>query len=188
MVIVPRLPLMVALTVAATPMVVTLNVVVEAPAGTVTFVGADAEVLLELRFTIVPLVPAGPLRFTEPMDTPPPTIDAGESATETRAAELIVSVADWTEAPSVAVRVTETVEPTPIVVAVNTPEVLPAAMVTDAGTVALVELEVSEITLPEGPAGPFRVTVPVAEVPPVTAVGEMESPETWAGVTVREAV
>jgi hypothetical protein len=54
---------------------------------------------------------------------------------------------------------------------------LPAPTVTDVGTVAeALLLESATMTPPEG-AGPLRVTVPVAGVPPVTLVGLTESEE-----------
>jgi len=49
---------------------------------------------------------------------------------------------------------------------VNVAEVLPAATVTEGGTLAApLELE-SETLVPPGPAGPVKVTVPVEELPP----------------------
>ena len=57
-------------------------------------------------------------------------------------------------------------------VAVNVTPVLPAGIVTEAGTVAApVLLLVNVTTIPAGGAGPVRVTVPVEFVPPVTVVG-----------------
>jgi len=61
---------------------------------------------------------------------------------------------------------------TAVVETVNVAVVDPAATVTDAGTVALVELELSETVSPPVGAVPFRVTVPVELVPPTTEVGE----------------
>ena len=45
-----------------------------------------------------------------------------------------------------------------------------------------------ETTAPPAGAGPFRVTVPVAGVPPVTLVRLRASEETTGGITVSEAV
>ena len=77
---------------------------------------------------------------------------------------------------------------TGVVLTVNVTEVEPAGTVTEAGTVALVELEDRLTTVPPVPAAPFRVTVPVELVPPVTVVGDSEIELRTAGVIVRVAV
>jgi hypothetical protein len=68
--------------------------------------------------------------------------------------------------------------------------VAPAAIVTDAGTVAaFVLLLVSATTVPPAGAAVVSVTVPVLAAPPVTAVGFSESVATPAdGLTVRFAL
>jgi hypothetical protein len=70
----------------------------------------------------------------------------------------------------------------------NVAEVAPAGMVTDAGTVAAAELEVSRTTAPPVGAGPLRVAVPCAPVPPMTELGETVTPVGGAGSTVSVAV
>lgn len=60
---------------------------------------------------------------------------------------------------------------TPTVFTVNVTEVFPAAMVTDAGTVADLELLESLTTIPPVGAGPLRVKVPVEVLVPATDVG-----------------
>lgn len=77
---------------------------------------------------------------------------------------------------------------TGVVLTVNVTEVEPAGTVTEAGTVALVELEDRLTTVPPVPAAPFRVTVPVELVPPVTVVGDSETELRTAGVIVRVVV
>ncbi len=68
--------------------------------------------------------------------------------------------------------VTGVVELTVVVVTVNVAVVAPAVTVTLAGTVATaVLLLVSVTTAPPVGAALLNVTVPVEEVPPVTAVG-----------------
>ena len=67
--------------------------------------------------------------------------------------------------------VAEAVADTDCVVTVNVALLAPAAMVTEAGTVAEVLL-LDRVTLaPPVGAAAVRVTVPVAEVPPVTLAG-----------------
>ena len=56
--------------------------------------------------------------------------------------------------------------------------VLPAATVTEAGTVAEALLLESETDTPPVGAAPLKVTVPVADVPPVTLAGLTETEET----------
>jgi hypothetical protein len=64
-----------------------------------------------------------------------------------------------------------------IVVTVKVAVVLPAATVTLAGTVAAVLLLDRATEMPPLGAEPLKVTVPVAEVPPVTLVGLTETEE-----------
>ena len=70
----------------------------------------------------------------------------------------------------------------------NVAEVAPAAIVTDEGTVAAAELELSSTTAPPVGAGPPRVAVPTTLVPPVTEAGATETPVSAAGSTVSVAV
>jgi len=72
---------------------------------------------------------------------------------------------------------------------VNVAMVDPPGMVALDGTVAAEGLSLErETTAPPLGAGPFRVTVPVEEFPPVTVVGLRRSEERTAGLTVSEAV
>ena len=71
---------------------------------------------------------------------------------------------------------------------VNVAVVAPAATVTDAGTVALVELELKVTAMPPEGAAPLSVTVPVELVPPRTDVGETERETRDGGLTVNVAV
>jgi len=68
--------------------------------------------------------------------------------------------------------VTDVLLATALVLTVNVPVVAFASTVTVEGTVAAaVLLLLSATTTPPLGAGPFRVTVPVEEAPPVTEVG-----------------
>ena len=60
-----------------------------------------------------------------------------------------------------------------------------AAIVTDAGAVAYGKLDDRLTTLPLGPAGPVKVTVPVEDDPPTTAVGLSVRDCTTAGLIMR---
>jgi hypothetical protein len=73
--------------------------------------------------------------------------------------------------------VAETDDVTVLVETLNVAVVLPAATVTEAGTVADALLLESETETPPEGAAPLKVTVPVAAVPPVTLAGLTESEE-----------
>jgi hypothetical protein len=78
---------------------------------------------------------------------------------------------------------------TGVVVTVNVAEVAPAATVTLAGTcAAAVLLLESMTTAPADGAGPFKVTVPVEAVPPITEVGLSLTELRVVAVTVKVAV
>ena len=77
---------------------------------------------------------------------------------------------------------------TAVVLTVNVAEVAPAAIVTEAGTVALAKLDVRLTTVPPGPAGPFRVAVPVEGLPPMTDEGARVRLVSAAGLIVSVAV
>ena len=76
-----------------TPVVLTVNVAVVAPAATVTEAGTVALVLLDDRVTAAPPVPAALERVTVPVEEFPPETDVGLTATEVTVGPLIVSVA-----------------------------------------------------------------------------------------------
>jgi hypothetical protein len=78
---------------------------------------------------------------------------------------------------------------TNLVETVNVALVLPAGIVTLAGTVAVaVALLVRATTAPPGGAGPESATVPVEDIPPITDAGLNLTEFSAAGVTVRVAV
>jgi hypothetical protein len=74
------------------------------------------------------------------------------------------------------------------VVAVKFALVAPAGTVTVAGTVTLGLDETNVTTAPSGPAGPFRVTLPVDTAPPTTKFGVKETALGIDGVIARVAV
>lgn len=78
---------------------------------------------------------------------------------------------------------------TGLVVTVNVAVVAFAATVTVAGTCPAEVLLLDRLTTaPLAGAGPFRVTVPVEEVPPITVLGLNVTVLTTGAVTVSEAV
>ena len=91
--------------------------------------------------------------------------------------------------PLVAEIVTDLVVVTVLVVTVNVAVVVPAATVTLAGTVATeVKLLERVITAPPVAAGPFKVTVPVEGVPPLTLLGFRVRALSTGAVTVKVVV
>src|SRR5205085_2765564 len=103
----------------------------------------------------------------------PPMTFAGETATDVTliGAERTVIVVDRS-LPSEAVIVTGVSEATTLVVMANVVDVVPVGTVTDAGTLATDELELTSVTtLPAPVAGLSSVTVAVALVPPIGDAG-----------------
>jgi hypothetical protein len=80
----PSIPLMVAILVFVTGAVVMPKVAEVAPTGTVTDAGTVAQLMLHDNVTTVPLVDAGPLMVTVPVDDVPPTTDVGATPTLTK--------------------------------------------------------------------------------------------------------
>lgn len=189
---VPDLPLavavIVAVTGAATPVVVTVKVPVVAPAATVTVAGTVAAALFDARLTVKPPVGAAPVRVTVPVDVAPPRTDVGLSETAETPAGVTVRFA--LAVPPLAAAEIEAVvlAPTAVVETVNVAVVAPAATVTVAGTVAAPLPEVRLTVRPPVGALPVIVTVPVDVAPPCKVVGLSETAETAATLTVSVAV
>jgi hypothetical protein len=78
--------------------------------------------------------------------------------------------------------------PTGVVLMLNAADDCPAATNTLAGTVALVEFDPRVTVSPPVGAFPFRVTVPVDELLPITVAGETETLESATGLIVRPPV
>jgi len=129
---------------------------------------------LELnRTTFAPVAPAGPdsvtVANTEFCD--PPTTRVGESAMLWTDTGFTARVAVFVVVPYLAVIVAVAARVTVEVVIVNVPVNDPAGMTTVAGTCALALLDVRLIVV--GPdATALMLTVPLAEEPPATEVGE----------------
>ena len=82
------------------------------------------------------------------------------------------------------------VDATAVVFMTNLAVVPPTGMMTDAGSVAEVDEELSlTVRLPLfGPGCAFSVTTPLELTPPATLVGERVIPITWNGLSVRVVV
>jgi hypothetical protein len=83
----------------------------------------------------------------------------------------IVRTAVFEEVASVAVMVAELLVPTRLVRTKNVADVFPAGIVSEAGTLADVELLDSSTSSPFLPAGPLNVIVPVKLLPPRIVLG-----------------
>ena len=172
----------------ATVRVVTVKVVLVLPAGTVTLAGTvAAEVLPLVSVTTVPPVGAAPFKVTVPVEDVPEVTDVGFNVTDdTETGGVTVSTALWLLPEAAAVIVTAVDVATVRVVTVKVVLVLPAGTVTLAGTVAAEVLPlVSVTTVPPVGAAPFKVTVPVEDVPEVTDVGFNVTDDT-AGVVLND--
>ena len=135
--------------------------------------------------TTVPLGPAGPFKVTVPVEELPPITDEGLAISDASAAGLIVSFAVSIKPADVADIVATDWEFTPAVVTLNDADCCPADTVTVPGVEAEARLLDRLTTVPAGPAGPLKVTVPDEELPPVTTVGVSASEESTAGTMVR---
>jgi hypothetical protein len=173
----------------ATAKVVIVNVADVLPEGTATEVGTvAAAVLLLCRATLTPPVGAGPVRVTVPVEDPPPLTLVGLTVTDVRltggvvTVGVTVSVALWFE-PKEPVMITAVLALTALVLMEKVALVFPAVITTLAGVCAAAVLLLDSATAaPPLGAGPLRVTVPVAPVPPTTLVGLTEIDErTTAG-------
>jgi len=170
----------------AVPAVAIENVAVEAPAGTLTDPATVAPAVDD-RLTVAPPLGAGRLSMTVPFAELPPTIEVGDTLTPAKSGVSTVSAAVKLILPNVAVTVADTFPVTAVVVIVKFPDVAPAGTVTLAGTAALELFEARLTTVPEDGAGPFKVTVPVEDVPPTTEEGFMVNVARPAGLIVSVA-
>ena len=107
-----------------------------------------------------------------PVDAIPPGTLAGLRLIETRASGVIVSVVDFDVPLSDAVTVVVTELVTDSVEIGKVAVVAPPATMTGPLTIALELLEVTVIEAPPEGAGLTSVTVPVAEFPPITELGD----------------
>ena len=121
---------------------------------------------------VKPPVGAGPEMETLPAELTPPTTVVGFSVTEESTGASTSNFADVLLEPNTALIVETMFEATDTVETLKVPDVWPAAILTDAGTLATVARLLERVTvLPPAAAGPFRVTVPRELAPPVNTFG-----------------
>jgi len=154
---------------AVTAVVVTLNVAVVAPDGTMTLGGTVAVGSELTRPTRVPPAGAAALKVTVPVAVPPPWTLVGATLTEVSVTEAAgartINVAVLLTPPSVAVRIAGVSAVTAAVAMSKVALVVAAGTVTLAGTVADGSA-LESVTTVSPVAGKSRVTVPVAVPPP----------------------
>lgn len=150
--------------------------------------GHVAAVKLLARATTTPPGPAGPFNITVPVDVLPPVTLTGYRLRDARASGLTVRMATLEVPPCVAVIVAETELETDVVEIGKLADRVPEAIVTEGGTFTSLVLEPRDRMSPPDGAKPLRVTVPDADVPPTTVVGETVKFDNTAGTTVKVAV
>jgi hypothetical protein len=183
-------PVIVAVVLTATAVVLIVKVAVRAPAATVTLAGTTAAELLLCRVTIAPPGGAAPFNVAVPVEEAPPVTVCGLLVSDNKIAGLIVRVAVFA-VPYVAVITTEEVAATPLVVIEKVAVVAPADTLTLLGVCAIAVLLLESVTwAPPVGAALLRVTVPVELLPPTKLVGLTVSDVRVAagGLIVRTAV
>jgi len=154
-----------AVCVVVTELVVTVNVPVVEPLGTVVVAGTCTAELLELSVTATPEDPAPAEIVTVPVLLLPPRTEFGLMETETTPKGLTLIPPTWTCPLELPVMRTLCWLVTTRVVIVKLADVAPAGTVTEAGTVAAAGTElVRDTTSPPGGAAPLSVTPPVTTV------------------------
>ena len=159
-----------------------------APAGTVTDAGTAAAELLLARLTTIPPVGAGLDRVTVFwVVLLPPATCLGDNVSRVSLGCVTVRAASLVMPSKVADMVTEVREATGLVVTVNAGEtVAPAGTITDGGGAATPGFELPSVTVtPPAGATPFKVTVPLLDVPPATLDGDTDMETNASGTTVR---
>lgn len=155
-----------------TMFVLTKNVALEDPAGTVTFAGTAALPLLLESVTTIPPLGAGPVKVTVPVDEVPLVTLAGFRVIAASAAGTTVSELVWVTPLKEAEMLIEVGVATAEVVTENAALDVPGGTVTDGGTLATPRLLLdSKTVVPPTAAGPLSDTVLAAIFPPVTLEG-----------------
>ena len=174
----------------ATGYVVIVNWALKLPAGTVTLAGtlATAEELVPSD-TTAPPSGAALTSVTVAWEVTPPTTLAGLIENVLTEVRVTVSTAVLVTPLYSALIVTGVALVTEFVVIVNCALVLPAGIVTFAGTLATDDdVVLSDTTAPPAGAAPVSVTVPWEVSPPTTLAGMTPSEDKAADMTVIESV
>jgi len=159
--------LMVTVSVAVTKRVVIGNVPVDPPRCTLTDAGTVATLVFELvNVIVIPAVGAWPLRVTVP-STGTDDLPITELGEREMPASDVGWMASWADLETVPIE--------------KVAELDPLAILSVTGIVVSAELDDRLIETPPTGAAPVKETVPTAEVPPPTAVGEIVSDESTAG-------
>lgn len=173
-----NLPVIVAVMVAETAVVVIVKIAAVEPAGTETDAGTMALPLFELRVTETPPAGAAPLSVTVPAAEAPPVTTIGEVVKLDSEGGLTVKVDETDALAAVAVMIGIVADTTGLVVIAKVTVVEPAATVTVDGTAAEGS-ELERLTIsPPAAAAPAMVTVAVELTPPTTAAGLRARPVT----------
>jgi len=168
----PRVPLIVAMVLTATGVVVTGNVALVAPAAMVTGLVTFAAMLLEETVTASPPAGAALEIVIVPVELTPPIRVLGDSVTVFKVGAVTVSVADFFDMPALAEIVAVAFLATATVLTVK------VAVVALAATFALVETVAEELfeakvtTTPLAGAAAESVIVPFELLPPATLAGD----------------
>ena len=164
-------PVITALTGAATPTVVTVNCALVAPSTIVTVAGTPAFELLLESATVTPPTGAADDNVTVPLLDVPPGTETGRTVRPVSCGAVTVSVPVAVRAPMVPVIVADVLDATAAVSALNVTSVAPAGTVIVAGTVTNALSLESATCRPVLGAGPESEIVPVEDTPPTTLAG-----------------
>ena len=147
------------------------KVAFRAPLGIDTDMGNLTPNSGQLKRTTAPAVGASPFRPTVPVDEPPSVTFEGFSESVVNSATVILSDPLTDVPPADALTLAAVVALTPVVLAVNETDELPAATLTLAGTWRADDADASWTTNPPVGAGESREATPVASFPQTTELG-----------------
>ena len=168
---VPSVTVIVLVDLLATDLVAIAKETEVAPASTLTLLGTDAELVLDLMPMAVPPSGAAPLSRMVPMDELPPMTVDGLRVSAAREGGLTLRLAVALKVPDLPVSVTVVGAATGEVVALNVIDLEPAGTVTLSGTVAARLLLVTLTANPPEGAALLIEMVPVEPDPPMTELG-----------------